>query len=96
MLKAGQEKLRDNASKGYSVLNDRIITHVDERVDEVKHDHGKRIDQLNQHVIKLFENAEKDRAVFREALSVHSQQSTERHIELMTAFHTGLAQKADK
>ena len=96
MLRDGQSKLRENTSSGYSTLNDRVLAHVDERVDDLKHDHGDRIEQINKHVIKLFENAEKDRAAFRDALASHSQQSTERHIELMKAIHIGLAQKADR
>ena len=96
MLKSTQDKMRDSTSMGYSTLNDRVVAHVDERVEEVKQDHGRRLDDLNRHVIKLFENAEKDRAAFREALTVHANQSTERHIELMQAIHTGLAGKADK
>lgn len=96
MLREIHADLMKNTSKGYSTLNDRIMVHVDERVDEVKQDHGKRIDRINGHIEKLFENAEKDRATFREALNHHSQQSTERHIELMQAIHTGLAGKADK
>lgn len=96
MLKASHETLRANQSSGYSTLNDRVMEHVDDRVDEVKTDHGKRLDKINEHIAKLFENAEKDRAAFREALNTHSQQSTQRHIELMQAIHTGLAGKADK
>jgi hypothetical protein len=96
MLRTSHENLRTNQSTGYSTLNDRVMVHVDERVEEVKTEHGKRIDKINGHIEKLFENAEKDRAAFRDALTAHSQQSTERHIELMRAIHTGLAGKADK
>ena len=95
-LREAQDKLRDNTSSGYSTLNDRVIAHVDERVEGLKHDHGDRIEQINKHVVKLFENAEKDRAAFRDALTAHSQQSTERHIELMSAIHIGLAKKVDR
>lgn len=96
MLKASHDSLRNSQSVDYSTLNDRVMVHVDERVDEVRTEHGKRIDKLNNHIEKLFENAEKDRAAFRDALTAHSQQSTERHIELMRAIHVGLAGKADK
>lgn len=96
MLKSSHESLRNSQSSGYSTLNDRVMEHVDGRVDELKSEHGRRIDKTNDHIAKLFENAEKDRAAFREALTTHSQQSTARHIELMTAIHTGLAGKADK
>ena len=95
-LRAIHTDLTKDTSKGYSTLNDRIMGHVDERVEEVKQDHGKRIEKINGHIEKLFENAEKDRAAFREALTVHSNQSTERHIELMQAIHVGLAGKADR
>lgn len=96
VLRSTQETLRANQSSGYSTLNDRMMDHVEERVDEVRTEHGKRIDKINTHIEKLFENAEKDRAAFRDALTTHSQQSTQRHIELMQAIHTGLAGKADK
>ena len=96
MLRSSQETIRSNQSSGYSTLNDRMMDHVEERVDEVRTEHGKRIDKITTHIEKLFENAEKDRAAFRDALTTHSQQSTQRHIELMQAIHTGLAGKADK
>jgi hypothetical protein len=96
MLRSTQETLRANQSSGYSTLNDKVMVHVDEKVDGVRTEHGKRIDRLDTHIEKLFENAEKDRAAFRDALNIHSQQSTQRHIELMQAIHTGLAGKADK
>tara|TARA_R110000868_G_scaffold48937_3_gene158262 strand:+ start:1854 stop:2252 length:399 start_codon:yes stop_codon:yes gene_type:complete len=96
MLRSTQETLRTNQSSGYSTLNDKVMVRVDEKVDEVRTEHGKRIDKLNTHIEKLFENAEKDRAAFRDALNIHSQQSTQRHIELMQAIHTGLDGKADK
>lgn len=96
MLRSTQETLRVNQSSGYSTLNDKVMVHVDEKVDGVRTEHGKRIDRLDTHIEKLFENAEKDRAAFRDALTTHSQQSTQRHIELMHAIHTGLAGKADK
>ena len=96
MLRSSHEALRANQSTGYSTLNDRVMGHVDERVDEVKSDHGKRIDKINDHIAKLFENAEKDRAAFRDALTLHSRDSQDRHIELLKAIHTGLAGKADK
>lgn len=96
MLKASHDSLRSSQSVGYSTLNDRVMGHVDERVDEVKTDHGKRLDKINDHIAKLFENAEKDRAAFRDALTSHSRDSQDRHIELLKAIHTGLAGKADK
>lgn len=65
---------------------------LDKRIDDL----GKADDKIKGHIEKLFENAEKDRAAFREALNTHSQQSTERHIELMGAIHTGLAGKVDR
>lgn len=96
MIRSSHEALRTNQSTGYSTLNDRVMGHVDERVDEVKTEHGKRLDKINDHIAKLFENAEKDRAAFRDALTLHSRDSQDRHIELLKAIHTGLAGKADK
>lgn len=96
MLRNLHESLKSNQSTGYSTLNDRVMGHIDERVEEVKAAHGKRIDKANEHIIKLFENAERDRSAFREALSQHAKDSADRHIELIKAIHTGLAGKADK
>ena len=45
---------------------------------------------------KLFENAEDSRRDFSAALAEHRKDSADRHIELLTAIHTGLAGKADK
>jgi hypothetical protein len=96
MLRSSHETLRANQSSGYSALNDRMMGHVEERVDEVRVEHGKRIDKINGHIEKLFENAEKDRASFRDALAAHSKESQDRHIELLKAIHSGLDGKADK
>ena len=95
-LKKQQESLQTNTSNGYSVLNDRVMEYIDGRVDEVKREGDKRFERTNEHITKLFENAEKDRATFREANAAQAELNSRRHIELLQAIHTGLAGKADK
>lgn len=91
-LRKAQEKLQQNTANGYSVLNDRMMTHVDDKFEDVKSDAGKRIDTVNSHITKLFENAERDRAEFSKTMADHREDSFKRHIELMTAINA----KADK
>lgn len=90
------DKLRTHTSDGYSTLNDRVMDHIDVTVSEIKDENRRRIDKMDQHITKLFENAEKDRSTFREALDNYARRSEERHIELLQTIHTGLAGKADK
>lgn len=90
------DKLRAHTSDGYSTLNDRVMDHIDVTVSEIKNENRRRIDKMDQHITKLFENAEKDRSTFREALENYARRSEERHIELLQTIHTGLAGKADK
>jgi len=96
MLRERTESIKQNTSDGYSTLNDRVMVYVDGKVNAIQDEQRRRSDTFQHHITKLFENAEKDRASFREELSKHSQQSAERHIELLSAIHTGLAGKADK
>lgn len=103
MLWKTTEKLQKYASESQSSMNDRFVSHVDDQVNQVRADHGKRIDKINDHIAKLFENAEKDRATFRDALGEHARHSESRHLELLKGqqeilmvMHTGLSQKADK
>lgn len=96
MLRERTENIKQNTSDGYSVLNDRVMEYVDSKVSDVRDEQRRKTDKMNDHIVKLFENAERDRASFREELARHSQQSSERHIELLSAIHTGLAGKADK
>lgn len=90
------EKLENGMLTASSGLNDRIMDHIETQIGEVKTEHRRRSDKMNEHITKLFENAEKDRAGFRDALASHSRESQQRHIELLSAIHTGLAGKADK
>lgn len=90
------EALRNHTSDGYSTLNDRVMEHIDGTVAEIKDENRRRIDKMDEHITKLFENAEKDRATFRDALDNYARRSEERHIELLQTIHVGLAQKADK
>jgi len=96
MLRERTDSLKQNTSDGYSVLNNRFVEYVDSKVGDVQDEQRRKTDKINDHITKLFENAERDRASFRDALATHSQQSSERHIELLSAIHTGLAKKADK
>jgi hypothetical protein len=63
-----------------------------DRIDRLEVTHAKRIDETNGEVdiqrgniAKLFDKLEE-----------HARRSEDRHHELLTAIHTGLAQKADK
>lgn len=65
--------------------------------------HTKRVDDLRDYVddevddIKGEVNRQRDvSAKIFDKLEEHSKQSAERHIELLTVIHTGLAKKADK
>lgn len=102
-LWAAHESTRKDTSNGHSVLNDKLMEYVDSTLTEVKDENRRRTDKINDHITKLFENAEHDRAVFRQALAEHSKASSDRHIELLkgqqeivVALHQGLAGKADK
>lgn len=103
-------KARQDASDSHSILMDKIVAHVDESVqkaiDYVKEEDGKLHDEANvhrQHITKLFENAEKDRELFRTMLSENKQRSEDRHLELLNAIHQqhseiykALSKKVDK
>lgn len=96
MLRDRTDNIKQNTSDGYSVLNDRVMDYVDTKVGVVQDEQRRKTDRMNDHIAKLFENAEKDRTSFRDALAMHTHQSSERHIELLQAIHTGLSKKADK
>lgn len=102
--------MRKDAGDSHSLLMDRIVSHVDATVERtmqtVRGEDKKILDEQNtirDHVTKLFENAEKDRAAFREALETHARRSDDRHSELlkgqneiMKILYEGLSRKADK
>lgn len=92
MLKAAQDKLRDNTSTGHSVLNDRIMEYVDSTMVEVRDENRRRSDKLAEHIEKLFANAESDRRAFNQTMAEHREDSYKRHIELLHAINS----KADK
>lgn len=96
MLRERTESIKQGTSDGYSTLNNRVMEYVDSKVGVVQDEQRRKTDRMNDDIAKLFEHAERDRASFREELARHSQQSAERHIELLSAIHTGLAGKADK
>lgn len=93
------EQVRNNTSNGYSVLNDKVMEHIDKQVTDVRHfvvqEDAKLMTELGVqrgHIGKVFDKME-----------AHAQRSEDRHIETMNAIHalantmhTALAQKADK
>lgn len=101
---------RKDAGDSHSKLMDRIVDHVDASVSNAlqkMQDEDAKLHAETQimrgHIEKLFENAEKDRSMFRDMLMTHVQRSEDRHIELLkgqqdilTLMHSELAQKADK
>ena len=91
-LWAAHDKLQSNTSTGYSSLNDKMMEHVDGRFEDVKEDAGKRIDKVNEHITRLFQNAEQDRKDSHLQFESLRKDMFDRHIELMSAIHA----KADK
>ena len=88
MLRSQAEKLQGNTSTGYSVLNDRVMEHIDKQVTDVRafvvSEDVKLMNELSvqrNHIAKLFDKLEQ-----------HSKDSFQRHIELMNAINS----KADK
>lgn len=86
------ERLKESASQGHSQLNDRLMEHVDTRVDEAikfaREEDGRLMAELAMHrghIAKLFDKLED-----------HARRSEDRHLELLQAIHVGLAGKADK
>lgn len=91
--------IRQNTSDGYSTLNDRIMTHIDSQVKEVRMfvvaEDTKLLAELGVqrgHIAKIFDKME-----------AHAQRSEDRHVEtlsaihqLATTMHQALANKADK
>lgn len=86
------KELSKNASESQSSLNNRLMAHVDERFNEAlrtAREEDKRIfDELyiqRGHIAKLFDKLEE-----------HARRSEDRHLEMLTAIHSGLDRKADK
>lgn len=82
---ADLSRLRDQQSVSYSSLNDKFMEHVDARMDATLKLMREGDLRNGDHIAKLFDKLEQ-----------HGQRSEDRHRELMTALHTGLAGKADK
>lgn len=92
-------KLQESTSMGYSKLNDRIMDHIDERVNETRQfvvaEDVKLMAELGVqrgHIDKLFDKMEEN-----------NRRSEDRHVEtlnaihsLATTMHQALATKADK
>lgn len=77
--------LKEATSEGHSSLNDKFMEHVDLRLESALKLMREGDLRNSDHIAKLFDKLEQ-----------HGQRSEDRHRELMTALHTGLAGKADK
>ena len=84
-LREAHEKLKESSSQGASRLNDKLMEHVDYRVNDA---------------IKMAREEDSRIMVHMERIAIkldeHATRSEERHIEQMKAIHEGLARKADK
>jgi len=99
VLKIAHQKLQDNTSSGYSVLNDRVMEHIDKQVTDVRqfviHEDLKLMAELGVqrgHIGKVFDKME-----------AHAIRSEDRHLETLAAIHSlantmhiALSNKADK
>ena len=104
------QTVRKDAGDSHSALMNRIVDHVDSSVNRAMstmRDEDARLHEevkvMRGHIEKLFENAEGDRALFRDMLLSHVQRSEDRHVELLKGqhdiiqlVHTGLANKVDR
>ena len=93
------DHLKSNTSSGYSILNDRVMEHIDKQINEVRtfviQEDAKLIAEISVqrgHIGKIFDKME--------AQSIRSE---DRHSETMqaihhlaTTMHQALAQKADR
>jgi len=91
-LWAAHEKLQSGTSSGHSVLNDRIMEYVDTATNDLRDQSRRQSDKANEHITKLFANAELDRKEFHNQMDAMRSDNFTRHIELMNAIHS----KADK
>ena len=91
-LRESHDKLSDSTHTGHSTLNDKIMEYVDTVVGDMKDEQRRRSDRMNDNIVKLFENAEKDRKEFSNVMAAHREDSYKRHIELLQAIHS----KADR
>jgi biopolymer transport protein ExbB/TolQ len=84
-IRDAQEKLREASSEGASKLNDKFMEHIDYRVNEAiklaRDDDSRIMVQMEKIATKLDE---------------HARRSEDRHVEMLSAIHEGLARKADK
>ena len=91
-MRKSHEELARKMSDSGSKLNDRIMDHIDDQVKETRifvvQEDTKLMAELTVqrgHIGKIFDKLEEA-----------SHRSEDRHRELLTAIHTGLAGKADK
>lgn len=101
-IKENAEKaasLRQHTSDGYSILNDKIMVHIDNQVRDLKTfvvtEDAKLMAESNtarSHIAKIFDKIE-----------AQAQRSEDRHVETLNAIHTlattmhqALSTKADK
>lgn len=78
-------------------------THHTKRVDDLRLEQDKKVQDLRQHVDAqdkdIMDEVNRFRDVTKQLfdkLDEHARRSEDRHIEILNALHTGLAQKADK
>lgn len=95
-LREAHFSLKDSTSESHSSLNDKFMEHVDLRMEATMKLMREEDNRNRDHIAKLFDKVEETRRDTANALAQHSQRAEDRHRELMTALHTGLAQKADK
>lgn len=94
--KAAHDALKEATASGHSTLNDKFMEHIDHRMESTLKLMREGDVRNSDHVAKLYDKVEETRRDTANALAQHAQRSEDRHRELMTALHTGLAQKADK
>lgn len=95
-IRAAHEKLKDSTSQGHSTLNDKFMEHVDLRLEATMKLMREEDNRNRDHIARLFDKIEETRRDTTNALAQHALRSEDRHSELMTALHNGLAKKADK
>lgn len=87
MLWSKHDAIREDASKGHSLLNDRLMEHIDAQVADVKDQNRRQSDKFADHITKLFENAEKDRQRYNEQFSTMQRDIADKHAKLVEAIY---------
>jgi len=91
-IREAHEKLKESSSQGASRLNDKLMEHVDYRVNDAikfaREEDSRLMNEMETqrgHIAKIFDKLEE-----------HARRSEDRHVEMLGAIHEGLARKADK